>query len=367
MASTSYGVNSPEAVKLWSKALWHESLKQTYYGKFTGRGSNSLCQIVDDTSKGDGDRVRCTLRMLLTGAGVQGDSTLEGQEEQLATYTDDIFIDQLRHAVRSSGKMSEQRIPFSVREEARQGLSDWFADRMDTAFFNQLCGYTAQEDTRYTGNQAAIAPDSQHHYVQNGTTTELLGGGSLATETSVGSASTSNRFRLTSIDRLITTAKTLTPQIRPLKAGGDDHYVLFMHPDQVHDLRTDATANTITWYDAQKQAMAGGRVDNNPIFTGALGVYNGVVLHESTRVTLGASGSATEAKVRRAVFCGAQAAIQAFGKGYGAGRKMDWTEELFDYRNQLGVGAGMISGLKKARYNGSDFGAIVLATSWTGA
>jgi hypothetical protein len=57
----------------------------------------------------------------------------------------------------------------------------------------------------------------------------------------------------------------------------------------------------------------------------------------------------------------------AYGKGYGPGQKMDWTEELFDYKNQLGVGAGVIGGMKKARYNGSDFGTLVLATSWTGA
>jgi N4-gp56 family major capsid protein len=98
----------------------------------------------------------------LTGAGVQGDGTLESNEEGLVTFTDNVFIDQLRHAVRSAGKMSEQRVTFEVREEARMGLQDWWADRLDTSFFNQLCGNTAQSDTRYTGNQVAIAPDTAH-------------------------------------------------------------------------------------------------------------------------------------------------------------------------------------------------------------
>lgn len=103
MAVTNYGVNAPEAVKLWSRKLFHEALKKTWFSKFMGRDSNSLIQIVEDTSKGPGDRVRVTLRMLLTGAGIQGDSTLEGNEEALVTYTDDLLIDQLRHAVRSGG------------------------------------------------------------------------------------------------------------------------------------------------------------------------------------------------------------------------------------------------------------------------
>jgi hypothetical protein len=104
MAATSYGVNSPEAVKLWSRKLFHEALKQTYASKFMGKDSNSLCQIATDTSKGPGDRVRNILRMLLSGDGIQGDGTLEGNEEALTTYTDNIFIDQLRHAVRSGGR-----------------------------------------------------------------------------------------------------------------------------------------------------------------------------------------------------------------------------------------------------------------------
>ena len=133
-----------------------------------GSDSNSLCQILDDTSKGPGDRIRTILRMQLSGAGVQGDGTLEGNEEALATHTDDLVINQLRHAVRSAGKMSEQRIPFSVREEARMGLQDWWADRFDRWFFNALAGNSAQTDTRYTGNNTATAPTTNRVIFANG-------------------------------------------------------------------------------------------------------------------------------------------------------------------------------------------------------
>lgn len=361
MATTSYPVGAQEAVKLWSRKLFHEALKATYAKKFMGNDSNALCQIATDTSKGPGDRVRITLRMLLTGAGIQGDSTLEGNEEALTTYTDNVFIDQLRHAVRSGGKMSEQRIPFSVREEARLGLQDWWADRIDTWFFNQLAGATLQSDTRYTGNQAATAPSTNNFYVANGTSISLQ---SSITETTTGSASASNTFKLTHIDELVRVAKTASPQIRPVRVGGDDMYVIFLHPYQVKDMKIDATAARVTWYDAQKSAMSGGRVDNNPIFTGALGVYNNTIIHESTRVPQGGS-SATLANTYRAIFCGAQAACMAFGQGFGSSR-MSWTEELFDYRNQLGVSAGMIGGLKKNVFNSQDFGSLVLTTSYVG-
>src|SRR5208282_1380565 len=97
----------------------------------------------------------------------------EGNEEALVTYSVNVFIDQLRHAVRSAGKMSEQRVTFDVREECRMGLTDWFADRLDYWFFNQICGNTAQSDTRYTGNQATVAPDAAHKkYINSNETTD---------------------------------------------------------------------------------------------------------------------------------------------------------------------------------------------------
>ncbi len=350
MATTDYGVNNPLAVKLWSRKLIRESLKRTYASKFMGKTASSIIHIKDETSKSAGDRVTCGLRMQLSGAGIQGDATLEGNEEALSTYTDNIFIDQLRHAVRSGGAMSEQRVPFSVRAEAMDGLADWWADRIDTWFMNQIAGNTGQTDQKYTGLQATIAPSTT-----SGNTRHLFSDGTHTTE---GSLSTTDTFQLSFIDRAVTTAKTSTPLIRPIKQGGEDFYVMFLHPYQVHALRTDATANRITWYDAQKARIQGGQTgeSTNPIFSGALGVYNGVILHESTRVP------SVTTNVRRAVLCGAQAAIMAFGQNQKESDTPNWHEELFDYGNQLGVAGGMIAGLKKAVFNSIDFGTIVVST-----
>src|SRR5262245_54017419 len=110
MASTSYGVNAPEAKKLWSEKLFHEVTAKTFWGRFMGKGSDSLIQQLTDTQKDKGDRIRVILRMLGTGSGIQGDNTLEGNEEALQTYTDDLLINQLRHAARTGGRVSEQRV-----------------------------------------------------------------------------------------------------------------------------------------------------------------------------------------------------------------------------------------------------------------
>jgi len=349
MAVTSYGVNANEAVKLWSRRLAREALKATYIQKFIGEGDDSVIQLRNDTKKGPGDRVRVTLRMQLTGDGISGDGTLEGNEEPLTTYTDDFVINQLRHAVRSAGKMSEQRIPFSVREEAMSGLRDWWSDRMDTWFFNQICGYTAQSDTRYTGLNAVTAPSAGRKIFATGTDDQSV------------NASSSSVMTLSMIDKAVEAAKVATPLIRPININGGKHYVMFLHPYQVTDLRT--STSTGQWLDIQKAAMSGGKVGENPIFTGALGMYNGVILHESTRVTQGVHSStgAAQTSTRRAVLCGAQSAVMGFGQGHSF-REFDWYEELFDYGNQLGVKAGCIGGLKKSIYNSVDFGTITVST-----
>lgn len=157
MADTNYGVNDALAVKLYAKRLIREALKATFVSQFMGESQDELIQEKTETSKGAGDKITFGLRMQLNGDGIQGDGTLEGNEEALVTYSDSITINQLRHAVRSNGKMSEQRVPFSVREEAMSGLRDWWAARLDTWFANQITGYTVQADTRYTGNVATVA------------------------------------------------------------------------------------------------------------------------------------------------------------------------------------------------------------------
>lgn len=359
MATTNYSINNPLARKVWSSRLFREALKETFCSRFMGESKDALLYVKKDLNKGAGDAITYGLRMQLSGAGVLSDNTLEGNEEALATYSDKILIDQLRHAVRSAGEMSEQRVPFSVREEAKDGLRDWWADRIDTAFFNQLAGISGAA-AEYTGNNTPVAPSSGRILVgcNNG-----IGGASVtASLTFTNTASASSRgvsMQLKVVDICINKAKIVSPMIRPLRINGQSKYVMFLHPNQVRQLKTDASAATITWYDIMRARAEGGEVTNNPIYNGALGEYNGVIFHESARVPL--VTDATAGSVRAAIFCGAQAACFATGKR-DADSQMKWVEEYFDFENQLGVSAGMIWGLKKTIFNSTDFGTIVVQT-----
>jgi N4-gp56 family major capsid protein len=358
MADTAFGVDHPLAVKLWSKKLLHEALKATWVSKFIGTSKDSVLYKATDLEKEAGDKITYGLRMLLSGDGVQGDGTLEGNEEALSFFDDSIIINQLRHAVRSKGKMSEQRVPYSIREEARQGLTDWFADRFDTAFMNHLAGNSNITDTKLTGNQTVTAPDNDHWILATGVT------GSDAEA----SLSASSIFNLTLIDRAVTKAKILSPLIRPIMIGGEKKFVMFIHPFQHYQLRNNTS--TGQYMDIQKAAVTGGQISKNPIYTGAIAEYNGVVLHESTRVPWGTTTDTGVnphtniglSNVGRAIFCGAQSGCIAFGKAGNSNLSANWKEELFDYGNQLGVAGGSVFGIKRSIFDSKSFGTITVSS-----
>lgn len=349
---TNYAVGNALAQKLWSAKLYHDVIGMSYFGKFIGSGQDSLFQLKNETKKDAGDRITIGLRQLLTGDGIQGDSTLEGNEEPLVTYSDNVFIDQLRHAVRSNGKMSEQRVPFSVREEIRMGLTDWWTERLEVSAANQLVGNTGQADTRYTGNQATIAPS------------RLVVGGGHSTEASL-SATTTHAIKLSDIDRAVALAKEPTtsgvPRIRPINIDGKKYWVAFLHPWAIQQLRADASTAG-NFFDIQKAQLTGGKISDNPILTGGEFIHNGCIVHEWNYLPTiaGTPNSGTVANFRRGAVCGAQALAVAVGQN-GSPNKMDWNEEMFDYGNKLGVEAGMIFGVKKTVFNSNDFGVVTLS------
>lgn len=359
MATKTYAAGDAEVVKLWSKRLAREALKRTVMAPYIKDSSSALGMIESDTQKGAGDRVTVTLRMQLTGDGVTENQTQEGNEEAISTYTDNVSLFELSHATRSQVKITQQRVPFKLGREMNDALADWWAARMDTIMFNHLAGFTPANTQaasgQYNGGNTIVAPSSGRQlWTEAGTSADQ------------DLDSTGDELTLTMIDRCVELAQTggsgnLVP-IRPISGlpGGAD-YVMFVHPTQVTQLRTSTT--TLNWADLQKAMLQGGAGNDSMFWKGGLGVYNKTLLVESTRVPQGVNSSSGAAisTVRRAIFCGAQSLGLCFGQGYGP---EEWKvqEETFDYGRQLGVNALNIFGVKKLRFNSSDFATIVVSS-----
>ncbi|MCZ2159227.1 DUF4043 family protein, partial [Bartonella sp. 220] len=173
MAITNVGINEPHALKTWARMLDAEVSKATPIAPLMGKGSNSIIQVKTETQKGKGDCVTFSLRAQLAGRGVSEGETLEGNEEALQFLHDKLYINELYHGTRipNEGTIDTQRTLFNLREEAKNSLSDWFADRLSVMFFIHACGYTAHRlhfegdiidlDPLYYGFNAPIAPSSK--------------------------------------------------------------------------------------------------------------------------------------------------------------------------------------------------------------
>jgi len=129
----------------------------------------------------------------------------------------------------------------------------------------------------------------------------------------------------------------------------------------VYDLRTNTSDGQ--WLDLTKAAYSGAGADN-PIFSGAIGYYNGVVLRENEDVVPGVHSTtlAEQTSTRRALFLGAQACVWAQSSRYSKNTPYKWVEKKFDYDRELGVSVQSLMGLKKCIYNSEDFGTITIST-----
>ncbi|KQP50832.1 MULTISPECIES: N4-gp56 family major capsid protein [unclassified Methylobacterium] len=359
MSYTAYGANDAMAIKLWSKKLAVEANKSIDIDPLIGEGDGAIIQEKTETKKGNGDQVTFGLRMQLVGDGFSSSDVAEGNGEQLGTNSDKVTIDELGHVVgvKSENTIDQQRVPFNLREQARGGLADWFQTRKTKSFFAHVCGFTpvnalGTNAKKYSANNAVTAPSAGRIFRPN----------ARANDTAL---VTGDFMTLDLIDKAVELAKTGGStgkiMIRPIVVGGRKVYVMYLHSTQVTSLRTNTASGQ--WLDIQKAAMAGMESSKSPIFSGALGEYNGVVLREAQDVTQGVSadGKTAVPNTRRAVLLGAQAATIAYGKAGGETRYR-WNEELLDHKRNLEVSAWAIWGLKKTTFNGDDFGTIVVPT-----
>jgi len=355
MATTTFGVNDAMAVKLWSKYMTVAMRDNLEIAPLMGTDDNSVIHLKEDMRKGPGDKITCALRARLTGDGITESETAEGNGESLSIYSDAFFINELGHVVgaRSENTIDQQRVPWDLRNQCKDALAEWWADRYSKSFFNQVCGYTPQTSTKYTGMNTVTGISQTSSLIR-----QIMADQTAANDENLDSNDT---FTLDLIDRAVEAAKVGDQKVRPLKVNGQDRYIVYLHPYQVTSLRT--ATGTTQWNAIQQSALAGGAGSKSPLYTGALGEYNGCILRVSQDVTNGVNSSSGAAitTVKRAVLLGAQAAVCGFGKKGGKDRAR-WNEELLDHKRKLEVSAWQIWGLKKSVWNSIDFGTVVISS-----
>lgn len=357
MTTTVIPFGDPKAQKKWSASLAQDTIKESYFEKFIGESMNSIIQRKTELEQDAGDKVSFDLSVRLRNAPTYGDNRVEGKEEQLKFFTDEVNIDQVRHSVSAGGRMTRKRTAHDMRKIAKEKLAGYFAQLHDELIFMYLSGARGVnedfiESTAFTGfaGNAFQAPDSDH----------ILYGAVGATKATLTS---SDKMTSAVVERAVNKARMMqarnpeTANMVPVKIGSGEHYVLLMSEDQAYDMRN---ADTNGWAKYQASA-AGAEGRNNPIFTGGLGMINNVVMHSHRNVIRFSDyGSGVNLPAARALFMGRQAAVIAYGTS--GGLRFSWEEIEKDYKNEPSVASGFIGGIKKTRFNGKDFGVMSIDT-----
>jgi len=366
MAVQTFTSSDNLTVQQWSEGLEAEALKKVSFSGLIGKRSDSLIQWKDSLSKKPGDTETIGLRMQLSGAPKTSSDTIENNEQTLEIYNMNYTIDETVDAVRFKNVIDRQRVTFDMRDEARAALADQLANAIDYQMFNQLGGNLAETEATLYGHNTPVDPGAAgdlDHYFNADATKETL-------DESLSTNNSTDIFTIDLLERAVEKAKTITPTIRPARIEGFNRplYVCFLHPFQMSQIRGTGASTNTKWYEAMLAAMQGGRVNDNPIVTGAVGIWDDVLLVESYRVPTGVNSStgAAISTVRRAIFCGAQSAVIGWGRLGGTPNRFRWVEKQFDYDREYGVMAGFLGGIKKTNFNSLDFGTIVISSDSQG-
>jgi N4-gp56 family major capsid protein len=316
---------------LWRKQLFADVRDMLYMNRFIGATEQSMIQELEDLKKEAGSNISFGLGMKLSGSGIAGDTTLEGSEEAMVDYDEDVAINQLRHAVILTGKMDEKKNVYNMRTSAKNRLADWFAERIEAEIFDKLCG---KASSTFSNTPTAAAASRS-----------VFAGGQAA----VGDVTSTMKMDTKVLDKAKEVAKLASPKVKPLRINGKEYYVAFLHTYDVTALKQDPVYN-------QSVREAGQRGEDNPIFSGAVSNYNGIIIHEHDYVYRTNDGN-TSAYVSRNVLCGQQAGVIAWGE------PVNWTEKSFDYGNQWGIACGAIFGVIKPLFNSVDYGVVTMFTA----
>ena len=366
MALTNFGALTAEQKTVWSMDLWKQARNQSFINKFLGKGPDSMIQHITELKKSEkGARAVITLLADLTGDGVAGDRTLEGNEESMQTFDQVIRIDQLRQANRHEGRMADQKSIVEFRGNSRNVLSYWLGDRIDQMAFLTASGISYAKknngatrvgsDLQFLEFAADVsAPTSARRVRWDGTAKTIKTGAAGVS----GNVTTAD----TPMWELFVQLKAYAKEryVRGVGGeGGEETFHAFLTPAAMAKLKLDNTYMLNLRHSQQRDK-------NDNLFTGSSVKIDGIYLHEFRHVC-NTTGAATGSKYGgsgdvdgcQILFCGAQALGMA---DIGA---PEWNEEGYDYSNQQGIAVGKILGFLKPKFGNiyeagavEDFGVI---------
>lgn len=329
-------LNDPEVFIDWEKDLYREiALSDPLLDEAKGLAGDSdgkLVQVNTDLTQKPGGSIRFKKKYRIKGRGKVQDEVLKGSAGKYKTDVYQIYVDTLRNAVEVESPIQQQWVSEDALDESKDSLATWFAERMPLSLHLHAVGADFITDDAYTLNNTITAIHSEHILRPNGKT--------------AGNLTSNDTLTVDFVNQLVTRLKLLKPKIAPAETPFGKKYVMFLANEHVEQLR----ASNSDWFNIMRAAIQGGRIEDNPIFGSALGVFHDVLFMESDLIPPGfnSGGTAFKDKTRRAWVGGAQALLLAYGAGWAAPgfalNKFRWDTEADDFAHRKQIAATTIVG-----------------------
>jgi len=277
----------PIMAEIWTKEVERTAEPMTLLKKF--------CIIKEDLLKNPGDKIWIPKFGQLTGDGVAEGTELEGNEADYAATAQDVTPVEITNGVKVLKKDLE-KTPVALRKECAQALGDWAARKEDSDIW-----------------AVAVAG------------TQVKYGGDATTRASIDSTDVFTAVKASQIAALMKSNNV--PQYI---VDGISCYIGLLHPRVAYDLKQDTT-----WINAQRDSALRGNKNN--LFTGAIGMLDGVVYYETSQASTATGWGCPSLAAYQSVFFGQRALCIAVGQ------RWKWVEKEFDYGRKVGLGAYMRS------------------------
>jgi N4-gp56 family major capsid protein len=351
------------------KEIFKNYITNTVFSEFMGKKGSGKSIITDGKAfagMGKGDTRKYHFVPQYMGTGIRGQNkSIEGNEKAINEFVTEMRVDQVIQAFRKKGKMTDLRTIINFRSEFKDQLTNWFKIWTEFDIIDALTGYMTDGASYLDGfsrdeESGMIIIDAKGAAM----TSPLVKGegrcfrpdynGGKFTVVDVKEANSSNDALLKDmtaddimntnlLDELQDRAKTAGKYaMKPVRLkDGREYYILVLHSTAAKQLRQDPR-----W---EKRVLASyqgkGTLENDPIATGAMGIWEKIIIKEADYIPAVSNGSV---RIARNLLLGADAAVMAWAQ------TLNYVEKTFDYDTEMGVMADEIRGIKKLDFNGVD-------------
>lgn len=414
MSQTQVPAGSPLARKVFGAALFAQTVRAPgFANKITGpapKQSDAEAKMkgqtspdmpivrVTDLSKSAGETISVDMFNTIGGKPLVGDRNAEGTGTSLASSSMDISINLLTKVVDAGGKMAQQRTVHQLRGLAMAQLASYFPRMDDQQTLVHLSGARGSQvgldwvvpvstdpDFADIMINPVRAPTFNRHFVVDSVNGLIAGGAQLA------SIDALDVFSLSNVDELRTRLDSMEFPLQPVKIADDPAaadeplWVMYVTPAMWNSVLTAAGATNWRTFlqNAWNRKSYGSK---HPLFTGEAGIWNGILIRKLDRTAIefaqgdtvkyNTVGSTTENGgtpvtipsmtagygVHRGILLGAQALATVYGKNQSSDYHMTWMERPYNFERNLEVGADVMGGKAKLRFDYPDAAGGVTTT-----